>query len=96
LEIQPHDSGAITFGQAKYIQTVVKRFRMEDANPTPTPHYDKTTLETEPQGETEVDAGHCQSIIGSLSYAATATCPDIAFAVLLSYYKHQQKNGKLK
>ena len=45
------------------------------------PLHDKTTLETEPQGETEVDAGHYQSIVGSLSYAATATRPDIAFAV---------------
>jgi len=40
-----------------------------------------TTLETEPQGETEVDAGHYQSIVSSLSYAATATHPNIAFAV---------------
>jgi len=81
LEIARHDSGTITLGQAKYIQTIVKRFGIEDANPTPTPLHDKTTLETEPQGETEVDAGHYQSIVGSLSYAATATCPDIAFAV---------------
>jgi len=81
LEIARQDSSAITLGQAKYIQTIVKRFGMEDANPTPTPLHDKMTLETEPQGETEVDAGHYQSIVGSLSYAATATRPDIAFAI---------------
>ena len=81
LEIARQDSGAITLGQAKYIQTIVKRFGMEDANPAPTPLHDKATLETEPQGEREVDAGHYQSIVGSLSYAATATRPDIAFAV---------------
>ena len=82
LEIARQDSGAIILGQAKYIQTIVKRFGMEDANPAPTPLHNKMTLETELQpGETEVDAGHYQSIIGSLSYAATVTRPDIAFAV---------------
>jgi len=81
LEIARQDSSVITLGQAKYIQTIVKRFGMEDANSAPTPLHDKTTLETKPQGETEVDAGHYQSIVGSLSYAATATRPDIAFAV---------------
>jgi len=81
LEIERRDSGAITLGQAKYIQTIAKHFGMEDANPAPTPLHDKTTLETEPQAEAEVDAGHYQSTVGSLSYAATATRPDIAFAV---------------
>jgi len=82
LKIARQDSSAITLGQAKYIQTIIKRFRMEDANPAPTPLHDKMTLKTEPQGETEVDAGHSdQSIVGSLSYAATATRSDIAFAV---------------
>jgi len=81
LEIACQDSGAITLGQAKYIQNIVKRFGMEDANPAPTPLHDKMTLETELQGETEVDAGHYQSIVGSLSYAATATRPYIPFAV---------------
>ena len=81
LDIVRQDSSTITLGQAKYIQTIVKRFRIEDANPAPTPLHDKMTLETELQGETEVDAGHYQSIVSSLSYAATATCPDIAFAV---------------
>jgi len=55
---------------------------MEDTNPAPTPLHNKTTLETEPQGETEVDAGHCQSIVDSLLYATTATRPDIALAIL--------------
>jgi len=81
LEIVRQDSGAIILGQAKYIQTIVKCFGMEDANPAPTPLHKKMTLETELQGETEVDAGHYQSIIGSLSYTATVTRPDIAFAV---------------
>ena len=90
LEIACQDSGAITLGQAKYIQTIVKCFGMEDANPAPTLLHDKTTLETEPQGETEVDAGHYQSIVSSLSYAATATHPDIAFAIsALSLYSNR-------
>jgi hypothetical protein len=36
LEIERQDSGAITLGQAKYIQTILKRFGMEDANTAPT------------------------------------------------------------
>jgi len=44
---------------------------MEDAISTPTPLYDKMTLESELQEETEVDAGYYQTIIGSLSYTAT-------------------------
>ena len=60
---------------------------MEDAIPTPTPLYDKMTLESELQEETEVDAGYYQTIICSLSYTATTTHPDIAFAVsALSQY----------
>jgi hypothetical protein len=43
LEIERQDSGAITLGQAKYIQTILKRFGMEDANTAPTPLHDKTT-----------------------------------------------------
>ena len=81
LEIAHQDSSAITLGQSKYIQTIIKRFGMEDANPALTPLHDKMTLKTEPQGETEVDAGHYQSSIGSFSYTASATHPDIAFAV---------------
>jgi len=65
LEIARQDSSAITLGQAKYIQTIVKHFGIEDANPTRTPLNDKTTLETKLQGEMEVDAGHYQSIVGS-------------------------------
>jgi len=34
LEIARQDSGTITLRQAKYIQTIVKHFWMEDANPT--------------------------------------------------------------
>jgi len=96
LEIARQDSSVITLGQAKYIQTIIKRFRMEDANPAPTPLHDKTTLETELQGEMEVDAGHYQSTVGSLSYAATAICPHIAFAVsVLSHYSSRPFTSNL-
>jgi hypothetical protein len=58
VEIERQDSGAITLGQAKYIQTILKPFGMEDANTAPTPLHDKTTLEAEPEGESEVDASY--------------------------------------
>jgi len=51
LEIACQDSGAITLGQTKYIQTIINPFGMEDINPAPTPLHDKITLETEPQGD---------------------------------------------
>ena len=73
LEIERHDSGAISLGQSKYIRTILKRFGMDDANPVTTPLHDKIRLEAEPKGEAEVDARHYQHIVGSLSYAASAT-----------------------
>jgi hypothetical protein len=41
---------------------------MEAANTAPTPLHAKTTLEVEPEGESEVDAGYYHCIVGSESY----------------------------
>jgi len=69
---------------------------MDDANPVTTPLHDKIRLEAEPKGEAEVDARHYQSIVGSLSYAASATRPDIAFAVsALSRYSKKPYTSHL-
>jgi len=69
---------------------------MDDANPVTTPLHDKIRLEAEPKGEAEVDARHYQNIVGSLSYAASATRPDIAFAVsALSRYSKKPYTSHL-
>jgi hypothetical protein len=39
------ENGAIGLSQTAYINTILKRFNMEDANPAPTPLHDKTRLD---------------------------------------------------
>jgi hypothetical protein len=81
LEINRHPDGTITLGQQAYIEAVIRRFGMEDANTADTPLYHKTRLDSIPEDEPEVDPELYRSIVGSLGYAVQGTRPDLAYAV---------------
>jgi len=68
--------------QKNYIETILKRFKMENAASAPTP-LNPSVILTKREGEpSDRVASNLYAIaIGSLMYAAMATRPDIAFAV---------------
>jgi hypothetical protein len=81
LDITRLPDGSIVLSQQTYIDSVLKRFGMEDANPAPTPLHHKTRLDIDMSTDREVDSAIYQDIVGSLMYAATSTRPDIAYSV---------------
>jgi hypothetical protein len=83
------DNHKITLSQAHYIDVLLNKFRLTDANPVSTPmdpgiKLDFPADESEGVGEGEKDERITQgyaTLIGSLMYLAIGTRPDIAFAV---------------
>ena len=65
--------------QAKYIQDMLKRFKMKELNGDPTPMATKCHLDLDPNGKA-VDQKVYRSMIGSLLYLC-ASRPDIVLAV---------------
>ena len=71
----------ITIKQEKYIEMILKNHSMSDAHAVKTPLDPNVKLEKNPE-ETDGDQSNSFVLpIGSLQYLATATRPDIAFAV---------------
>lgn len=73
----------LTISQPHYITTILERFHMEDSHPVAMPLDPNVKLALTP---TDFDTSLMadvpyQAAIGSLMYAAVATCPDISFAV---------------
>jgi len=81
LEIDRHPHGTITLDQQAYIEAVIRRFGMEDANIADTTLHHNTRLDAIPEGEPEADPELYRSIVGSLGYAVQGTRPDLAYAV---------------
>ena len=73
------EEGSITIKQTKYIESTLKQEGMEHTNSVKTPLDPKQTIKPNPEGNKKSNAYAC--LIGSLQYLATATCPDIVFAV---------------
>jgi hypothetical protein len=72
----------IALGQRAFIDTILRRFGMEDSNGVSTPMDTDVKLDlAEANEEREVDPAPYQAIVGSLMYVALATRPDISFAV---------------
>ena len=72
---------SITLGQQAYIEAILHRFNMQDANTVSTPVCHKIRLDAIPANEKQADIALYQSIVGSLMWAALGTRPDIAYAV---------------
>ena len=86
IEITQH-TNYITISQTKYIESILRKEGMENANPVSTPLDPNVKLEPNPDAAEPNCSNTYASLIGSLQYLATATCPDIAYAVnrLASY-----------
>jgi hypothetical protein len=73
------DESGITLTQSHYVEKVLSRFGYIDSKPSPTPYDPSVTLRKNKK-ETRDQLRYSQ-VIGSLMYLASATRPDISFAV---------------
>lgn len=74
------EQSSITLNQKHYVNQILHKFGMNNANPVSTPMATDVKFEKE-DGSKPADQSTYQSIIGSLLYAASATRPDISHAV---------------
>ena len=73
------DESWITLLQSHYVEKVLSQFGFMDSKPSPTPYDPSVTL----RKNKKIGGDHLRysQIIGSLMYLASATRPDISFAV---------------
>jgi hypothetical protein len=87
MKINQNDDGLIiTLSQTHYIDSILKQFGLEDANPVSTPLDPNIDLDYIDPSPSEILPNNCGSslyatAIGSLSYSALATHFDIANTV---------------
>ena len=79
IKLLRDDNGGITLLQSHYVEKVLSRFGYSDCKPSPTP-YDPSVLLRKNRRIARDQLRYSQ-IIGSLMYLASATRPDISFAV---------------
>ncbi len=72
---------SLVISQKQYIDTILQKYRMGDANPVSTPMDPNISLESNKEKGVTNRSNDYTSLIDSLQYLATATCPDIAYAV---------------
>jgi hypothetical protein len=82
IKLLRDDDGGITLLQSHYVEKILSRFGYSDCKSSPTP-YDPSMLVRKNQGDPKdaKDQLRYSQIIGSLMYLASATRPDISFAV---------------
>ena len=74
-----HAHWTITIDQCQYVQKILKKFKLEKAQPVLTPMATNSKL---PKLDAlEIDQWLYQSMLGSLMYAAIGTHPDIMYAI---------------
>jgi hypothetical protein len=73
------DESGITLLQSHYVEKVLNRFSFMDSKPSPTPYDPSVTLRK--KKKIARDQLRYSQIIGSLMYLASATRPNISFAV---------------
>ena len=71
----------LTISQKTYLESVLKRFGMYDCKPVSTPMETGRKYEKLADGGTPMKTREYQAAIGSLTYAAIATRPDLSSAV---------------
>ena len=79
IKLLREGDGGVTLLQTHYVEKVLSRFGFSDCAPAPTP-YDPSVLLRKNQRIARDQLRYSQ-IIGSLMYLASATRPDISFAV---------------
>ena len=95
LGLQITQSGrGISISQTKYINEMLKKFKMEDCKPVGTPMVTGCKLSKDDKTE-DVDQTMYRSMVGSILYA-TATRPDIMHAVCqVGRFRASPKNTHL-
>src|SRR5438876_11451373 len=79
IKLLREGTGGVTLVQSHYVEKVLSRFGYSDCKTAPTP-YDSSVILRKNQRITRDQLRYSQ-IIGSLMYLASATRPDISFAV---------------
>jgi hypothetical protein len=79
IKLLKDDNGGITLLQSHYVEKILSRFGYSDCKSSPTP-YDPSVLIRKNRRIARDQLRYSQ-IIGSLMYLASATRPDISFAV---------------
>jgi hypothetical protein len=72
---------SILLSQSHYVQTVLERFKMHEANPVSTPLDPKVRLAKRIDDDEPWDKALYQSMLGSVMYLMTGSRPDISYAV---------------
>jgi hypothetical protein len=92
--------GQLTISQTKYIESLLKKEGMADANPVATPTDPHVKLSPNPEVNEPNRSNSYAKLLGELQYVANCTRPDIAYAVnkLASYTANPslQHYGALK
>ena len=76
-----HTENGLTLDQETYIDTMVRKYNLQDARRCYSPLDPNVRLENGECEDRPADKQVYQSLIGSLMYAALGTRPDISFAV---------------
>ena len=80
VEIKSED-GKMTLKQPQLIKRIIVLLRLTDANPKGTPVIKPLLNENVNGKERNKDSFHYRSVVGSLSYVAGCTRPDISMVV---------------
>jgi len=72
---------SVTILQPQYIDALLHKYNMQDANPVTTPLDPNGKLEPNKEERTPNHSNDYASLIGSLQFLAIATRPDIAYAI---------------
>jgi hypothetical protein len=80
IKLLREGNGGVTLVQSHYVEKVLSRFGYSECEPAPTP-YDPSKLLKKKNQRIARDQLRYSQIIGSLMYLASATRPDISFAV---------------
>lgn len=79
--IQDKKTGNVWIGQPAYVESILKKFGMDNSKPVGTPIDPNTKLTKATDDEQSIDQQLYQSAIGSLLYLSGGTRPDITFSV---------------
>ena len=79
--LQDEKTGNIWIGQPAYVESILKKFGMNNSKPVSTPIDPNTKLIKATDDEQIIDQQLYQSAIGSLLYLSGGTRPDITFSV---------------
>jgi hypothetical protein len=84
--VRDRAAGTLKIHQTKYCRSLLKKYGMDECNPSRIPIHDSTKLTVDDQDKEILDQEgihRYQSIIGSLTYAMQGTRADLAYAVSL-------------